>query len=265
VTQKPSKKSASPAKPAKKGAPAPKGGKPAQGKSAPGGFAKTEGARPGDRVVKAEFAAGAQGAAQFPPPVLVEIAFAGRSNVGKSSLMNRLVERRNLVRTSQTPGCTRQVSWFDIETDDGARMQLVDLPGYGYAKRSKTERQAWGTLIDDYLLGRATLRGVVVLADVRRGFEEEDLELLKMLAAPSRTSRPKLEVILVATKLDKLPRSQHKVRLDEIGRDAGARVLGFSSLDGTGRDALWRRLRRVAGIDAVPVEAEPEPKPAASE
>jgi GTP-binding protein len=232
-------------KPPKKADPAPK--------PAP---EKPQTSRPGDRVVKAEFAAGAQSAGQFPPPVQVEIAFAGRSNVGKSSLMNRLVERRSLVRTSQTPGCTRQVSWFDVETDDGARLELVDLPGYGYAKRSKSERKEWGTLIDDYLLGRPTLRGVVVLCDVRRGFEEDDLELLKMLAEPSRTSRPQLSVVLVATKLDKLPRSQHKVRLEEIGRQVGARVHGFSSEDGTGRDALWRLLRRVAGIEGAPAPEE---------
>lgn len=232
-----SSKGASPAKPPAKGAPSTK---------------KAPDARPGDRVVRAEFAAGAQSAGQFPPPVIVEVAFAGRSNVGKSSLMNRLLERRSLVRTSQTPGCTRQVSWFDVEADDGARLQLVDLPGYGYAKRSKSERKAWGGLIDDYLLGRATLRAVVVLADARRGFEEDDLTLLEMLNGPSTTSRPKLEVMLVATKLDKLPRSQHKVRLEELSRNAGARVLGFSSVDGTGRDALWRKLRRAAGLEAAP-------------
>jgi GTP-binding protein len=218
-----------------------------------------ENLRPGDRITSAEFAAGAQSNAQFPAPVMVEIAFAGRSNVGKSSLMNRLLERRTLVRTSSKPGCTRQVSWFDVEADDGARLQLVDLPGYGYAKRSKTERVAWGGLIDHYLLQRPTLRGVVVLADVRRGFEEDDLELLKMLAEPSRTSRHAIEVVLVATKLDKLPRAQHKPRLEELSRQVGARVLGFSASDGTGRLQLWRRLRRVAGLEVPPPPAEPAP------
>ena len=84
----------------------------------------------------------------LPPDDRAEVAFAGRSNVGKSSLMNRLVERKSLVRTSSTPGCTRQVSWFDIEADDGARLVLVDLPGYGYAKRSKSERIAWVPVAD---------------------------------------------------------------------------------------------------------------------
>ncbi len=218
----------------------------------------TADARPGDRVTSAEFSGGAQSDGHFPPPVTVEIAFAGRSNVGKSSLMNRLLERRSLVRTSSTPGCTRQVSWFDVQADDGAHLTLVDLPGYGYARRSKTERKAWGDLIDRYLLERPTLRGVVVLTDVRRGFEEDDLELLKMLASPSRTSRPPLQVVLVATKLDKLPRAQHKPRLDELSRQVGTRVMGFSSTDGTGRLPLWRRLRRIAGVEPEP-ELEPTP------
>jgi GTP-binding protein len=205
--------------------------------------------RAGDRVIGAEFAAGAKTPDQFPPPTLVEIAFAGRSNVGKSSLLNRLMERRSLVRTSSTPGCTRQVSWFEVECDDKSRFSLVDLPGYGYARRSKTERTHWGQLIDHYLLERPTLRGVVLLTDVRRGLEEDDRELLKMLAAPPQTSRPALDVTLVATKLDKIPTYQHKVRLTELSQDAETRVIGFSAVTGLGRLELWRRLRRVASLE----------------
>ncbi len=201
-----------------------------------------------DRIVHADFAAGAKAVDQFPPPTLGEIAFAGRSNVGKSSLLNRLVERKSLVRTSSTPGCTRQISWFRVEAADGAQLELVDLPGYGYAKRSKVERGAWADLIESYLLGRPTLRGVVVLVDVRRGMEADDLELLEMLSSPARVSRKPLEITLVATKLDKLSRAQHKTRLATLAKEAGVPVLGFSAHDGTGRIPLWRRLRRVAGI-----------------
>lgn len=226
--------------------------------------ARSPGARPGDRVVEAEFTAGAKAPDQFPAPALVEIAFAGRSNVGKSSLLNRLMERRSLVRTSSTPGCTRQVSWFEVVCDDKSRMVLVDLPGYGYARRSKTERTQWGELIDRFLLERPTLRGVVLLVDVRRGLEPDDLELLEMLAAPPRTSRPTLQVTLVATKLDKLPSSQHKVRLAELERSAKVKVYGFSATTGAGRVELWRRLRRSAGLDLVPTSTPaetPEPSP----
>ena len=210
--------------------------------------ASSSGKHPGDRAIDAEFTAGAKAPDQFPPPALVEIAFAGRSNVGKSSLLNRLMERRSLVRTSSTPGCTRQISWFEVECGDKARFALVDLPGYGYARRSKTERTQWGDLIDRYLLERPTLRGVALLVDVRRGLEPDDRELLEMLAAPPRTSRPPLEVTLVATKLDKLPSSQHKVRLAELERSAKVKVYGFSAPTGLGRVELWRRRRRTAGL-----------------
>lgn len=219
------------------------------------GTPKKKESRPGDRVVEAEFLAGAVGPEQFPPPVVAEIAFAGRSNVGKSSLMNCLTGRTSLVRTSSTPGCTRQVSWFRAVSDDKAVIDLVDLPGYGYAKRSKKERNEWAALIDSYLLERATLKGVVVLIDIRRGLESEDRELIKMLSDKPRVSRTPLEVVLVATKLDKLPLSKHKLALEELKQKAGRPVLGFSSETGLGRVPLWRKLRRIAGVS----EMTPEP------
>ncbi len=214
-------------------------------------------ARPGDRIVEAEFFAGAVGALQFPPPVVAEIAFAGRSNVGKSSLMNCLTGRHSLVRTSSTPGCTRQLSWFRSVSDDKAVIDLVDLPGYGYAKRSKQERNEWASLIDAYLLERPTLKGVVVLIDVRRGLEADDSELVKMLEDEPRVSRAPLEIVLVATKLDKLPLSKHKLALSALTKQAGRPVLGFSSEKGIGRTALWRKLRRIAGVGEMP-EASPQ-------
>lgn len=209
----------------------------------------------GDRIVEAEFLAGATSIALFPPPAFSEIAFAGRSNVGKSSLMNCLTSRKGLVRTSSTPGCTRQVAWFRTISDDKATIDLVDLPGYGYAKRSKSEKKEWSGLIEDYLLERATLKGVVVLIDVRRGFEEDDLELIKMLQDEPRVSRPPLELLLVATKLDKLPMSQHKTSLARLKDKAGLPVLGFSSEKGIGKVALWRKLRRIAGVGEMMPEA----------
>jgi len=214
--------------------------------------------KPGDRVIEASFLAGAKARDQFPPPVMAEIAFAGRSNVGKSSLLNCLTERKNLVRTSSTPGCTRQISWFQAESDDHSIIHLIDLPGYGYAKRSKSERVLWGELIDGYLLGRTTLRSVVLLIDVRRGLEEDDAELVRMIESPPTVTRPVLEVVLVATKLDKLSRAEHKPRLQELSRQIGRPVLGFSAEASIGRVALWRKLRRIAGVGYREEEAPAE-------
>jgi GTP-binding protein len=178
-------------------------------------------------------------------PSVPEIAFAGRSNVGKSSLMNTLAQRNGLVRTSSTPGCTRALNLFSVSLDDGTTYRMVDLPGYGYAKLSKAEKAKWGAMIEGYLRGRATLRAVVLLVDVRRGFEDDDAQLSEFV----RTCRQgagvaPLECILVATKLDKLPLSKRKPALAKFRKDTGLQPIGFSSVNGEGRDALWARLRR---------------------
>jgi GTP-binding protein len=221
---------------------------------------KTPPARPGDKVIDAQFVAGAMQRDQFPAPAFSEIAFAGRSNVGKSSLMNCLLERRNLVRTSATPGCTRQVSWFRSQADDKSMIDLVDLPGYGYAKRSKSERKHWAGLIEDYLMERATLRGVILLVDVRRGFEEDDLDLVELIQSPAHVSRAPLELAIAATKLDKLSTAEQKTALMHLTKQVKMPVFGFSALSGQGRLPLWRRIRHIAGV-AQPTEM-PAPNPA---
>ncbi len=202
----------------------------------------------GQRIVEARFVASAPAARLLPPPTGVEVAFAGRSNVGKSTLLNALLERKGLARTSSTPGCTRELVVFEAKATDGAVITLVDLPGYGYAKRSKTERSAWAELVEDYLRGRPTLTAVVVLVDVRRGVEEDDRDLLELIAAPSRVSRRPVEALLVATKLDKLAVSARKPALARVGKDFAARVTGFAASDPATHASLWREVRRVAGI-----------------
>jgi GTP-binding protein len=199
-------------------------------------------AAPETRVVDASFVAGAVDAASLPPPTIVEVAFAGRSNVGKSSLLNTLMQRRGLARTSNTPGCTRQLNVFEVRCSDGLALRFVDLPGYGWARRSKTERSAWQGMIEGYLTGRASLRAVVVLFDFRRGLEDEERQLLEFLAEP-RSVSGEVEVILVATKIDKIGAAARKPALEKVRRSVGSSMVAFSSVTGDGREELWRRIR----------------------
>lgn len=203
--------------------------------------------RDGPIIHDAQFVAAATTASQLPAPTLVEVAFAGRSNVGKSSLMNCLLSRKGLVRTSSTPGCTRQIAFFQARLAGDTSLLLVDLPGYGYARRSKSERESWADLIERYLLERTTLRAVVLLVDVRRGLEPDDEDLLTLLAEPRR-GRPAVTAIVVATKLDKLPASARKPALEKLKARAGRAALGFSAVDGTGRAELWSRIMKAAAI-----------------
>lgn len=211
------------------------------------------------RIIRAELAFAATEKASLPPPTLAEIAFAGRSNVGKSSLLNALTQRRGLVRTGGTPGTTRQINFFIAEASDGFEAYLVDLPGYGYAKRSKAEKAAWGELIEGYLSSRPTLRAVVLLVDVRRGIEPDDQQLIDFLAREPSVPRPEIPVVLVATKIDKLASSARKPATAKIARSvAGSklRVIGFSAVSGEGRDDLFRTLRRIVlGPPPAAVEA----------
>jgi GTP-binding protein len=196
------------------------------------------------RVSDAEFAAGAVRAEGLPAPALAEIAFAGRSNVGKSSLLNAMMQRKSLARTSNTPGCTRQINVFRVRTSDGLEVGFVDLPGYGYARRAKSEKVTWGPMLEGYLRERVTLRAVVLLVDVRRGLEDDDRQLIDFMRAPRGIDEHKpVEVIVVATKLDKLALSARKPALDALKKLGGVKPLGFSSVTGEGREELWRRLR----------------------
>lgn len=142
-----------------------------------------------------EFVAAAARLDGLPPPDGVEIAFAGRSNVGKSSLVNALTGRRNLARTSNTPGRTRQINFFSLA---GGRLTLVDLPGYGYARAAKREIAAWTGLVDAYLRGRPNLRRAVLLADARHGARPPDLRAMAMLDGAAVSWQ------LALTKTDKL-------------------------------------------------------------
>ena len=220
--------------------------------------AATKGARPPPqdplRIVQAEFLAGAAPGSVLPAPTVVEIAFGGRSNVGKSSLINSLCDRKNLVRTSSKPGSTRQLNLYGVRTLDGAVLQLVDLPGYGFTHRSKAEVKAWGVLIEGYLGGRVTLAAVTILVDIRRGLEREEDELVDFIEKASDAQRRPPVVVVVATKIDKVSKSERKVALARIAAQAKGkhRVLGFSAVTGEGKVELWSFLRTAASVGAPP-------------
>lgn len=145
--------------------------------------------------------------ADLPPDELPEIAFAGRSNVGKSSLVNALTGRKTLARTSHTPGRTQQINFFTL----GGRLMLVDLPGYGYARASKTDIKSWTALVKDYLRGRVGLRRVCLLLDARRGAARNDLEIMDMLDGAAVVYQT------VLTKADKVKRDALESALQELG------------------------------------------------
>jgi GTP-binding protein len=181
---------------------------------------------------------------QFPKEGLPEIAFLGRSNVGKSSLLNKLVGRKKLARTSGTPGKTRLIHFFRTELEQKSLL-LADLPGYGWAKVSKRERESWQKLVESYLDGRAPLRAGILLQDLRRDFSEDETLLLEWMTL--HDVRP----LIALTKVDKLKpmrRAQRvKVLEAEVADFAAARtrpipVLATSSTSGQGIDGLWRAL-----------------------
>jgi len=166
-----------------------------------------------------------------PENALPEIAFAGRSNVGKSSLLNRLVRRKAFARVSRTPGRTREINFFEVNR----RFVLVDLPGYGYARISKERRAEWRPLIEAYLRNSSNLRGVVQLIDVRRDPSDDDLQMLDFL---SDLGTP---TIVAITKVDKLSPSAKAARIGELTASLGLdadQVIPFSAHTGAGRDEL---------------------------
>ncbi len=175
----------------------------------------------------------------YPPADLPEIAFAGRSNVGKSSLINVLVERKGLVRTSSTPGRTQLLNFFLMTASDIA-MNLVDLPGYGYAKVPLDVKRQWGPMMERYLAGRETLRGVVLILDIRRIPSDEDLQMLHWLQSYNR--RP----IIVLTKCDKVTKNERAKQTAAIAAKLQmdkSLLVHFSALSKDGRDAVWQAIR----------------------
>lgn len=179
---------------------------------------------------QAQFLRAVGQAGELPAPDLPEIAFAGRSNVGKSSAINALLGRRNLARTSKTPGRTQTINFYQL----GEAARLVDLPGYGFARVAKSLRTQWGELVGGYLRGRSSLRGVVVVMDARHPLTPLDRQLLQWLEG--------FAVLALLSKADKLTRAEQARVLAqaraELGADGPAQVLLFSSTTRQGVEAL---------------------------
>lgn len=205
----------------------------------------------GDRLVirNVEFIGGmAERHGWRPESALPEIAFAGRSNVGKSSLLNTLVRRKSFARVSRTPGRTREINFFRINNE----FVLVDLPGYGYARISKEKKAEWRPMIESYLRRTTQLRGIVLLLDIRREPSDDDRAMLDFLA------ETEVPTIVALTKVDKLSKAAARERVAAIAKDLALdsdQVIPFSSPTGEGRVEL---LEAILALVAAPVPEETE-------
>ncbi len=178
----------------------------------------------------------------YPPPDRPEIAFAGRSNVGKSSLINVILGRKKMARTSSTPGRTQAINFFLA----GERMYLVDLPGYGFARVPFQVRKSWGSMVETYLMKRPNLKAVVVILDIRRDPGRGDMDLLGWL------NKYGIDTILVLTKADKLSRQKSTARAklirEALGELASDSPTVFSAKTREGRDEIWEKIERIIAV-----------------
>jgi len=193
-------------------------------------------------IKSTEFIKSAVKPSHYPEGDLPEIAFAGRSNVGKSSLINVLVNRKNLVRTSSTPGRTQLINFFNVN----GTFTLVDLPGYGFAKVPLAVKKEWGPMMETYFAKRANLRGVVLILDIRRIPVAEDIQMLDWLGSYG------IPALLVVTKCDKVSRNERGKQADIIARKLGVAKVDlcfFSALSKDGTEEIWKRIEGLLGHD----------------
>ncbi|NNL76817.1 MAG: YihA family ribosome biogenesis GTP-binding protein [Desulfobacterales bacterium] len=196
------------------------------------------------KITSAEFITSATKPSQYPSAEHPEVAFAGRSNVGKSSLINTLVNRKHLVKTSSTPGRTQLINFFDINN----KLTFVDLPGYGYAKVPVSVRKKWGPMIETYLFNRRTLKGVVIIMDIRRTPREEELNLIHWLEHFS------IARIIVLTKTDKLSKTKTIQQQDTIISALAVEkedVILFSAKTRRGKDAVWDAILSLTELNSL--------------
>ncbi|MDY0405431.1 ribosome biogenesis GTP-binding protein YihA/YsxC [Virgibacillus sp. 179-BFC.A HS] len=189
------------------------------------------------KITNAEFTISAVSSKQYPNDLLPEIALAGRSNVGKSSFINKLIQRKSLARTSSKPGKTQTLNYYKINN----QFYFVDVPGYGYAQVSKKEREKWGQMMEEYFQTRDTLRAVILITDIRHEPTRDDVQMYDYLKYFS------LDVIVIATKADKIPKGkkeQYVKRTRKILQmEQTDTIIAFSAQTGEGKDAAWGAIR----------------------
>jgi len=194
------------------------------------------------KIKSAEFITSAVKPSQYPPTGLPEIAFSGRSNVGKSSLINSLLNRKRLVKTSSTPGRTQLINFFSINSV----FCFVDLPGYGYAKVPAVVRKKWGPMIEKYLLTRETLKGVVLIMDIRRTPGMEELQFIDWLGSFD------IPAVLILTKVDKLSKTKQIKQMIIIAETLNVdkdNLILFSAKTGRGKDDVWDAVKKLVDGD----------------
>ena len=192
------------------------------------------------KIISANFVKSAVAPLHYPEASLPEIAFAGKSNVGKSSLINVLVRRKGLAKTSSSPGCTQLLNFFSVND----QLSLVDLPGYGFAKVPEDVKKKWGPMVEAYLKARPTLRLVLFILDIRRDPGEHDLAMLRWLEFY------RIPYLLVLTKTDKLSKQQIMQRRREILNSLSPSELPsvlFSARTGEGKEELWMEIEKHIG------------------
>lgn len=190
------------------------------------------------KINKAEYITSAVDKSQYPKDNLPEIALAGRSNVGKSSFINKLLGRKHLVRTSSKPGKTRTLNFYKIND----QFYFVDVPGYGYAKVSKKEREKWGRMMEDYFETRKQLKAVVLIIDSRHLPTKDDLQMYEFVMYLN------IPLVIIATKVDKLSKNKLNKNLNDIkkafhGLD-DVPIIPFSAVTGANKEKVWHELKR---------------------
>jgi len=188
------------------------------------------------RIIESKFIKSAPKAGQYPVSPFSDIAFSGKSNVGKSSLINTILGRKAIAKISSTPGKTRLLNFFEVkfkeeQSGDNGLVNFVDFPGYGYAKISKTERDSWKKMIEDYFSFRENLAGVIALVDIRHKADSKDIVMIEMLKSRN------IPFLIVATKSDKIPKTKIKKRMNELQKELQVKsenLVPFSSLKKTG-------------------------------